>query len=68
MKIAEIYQRYLNGEKFKSISDINLGRLPVKHPADLVGSSPIMQVLAEKHSKNLRLNNKKSGSAYFCVR
>jgi len=59
MKISEIYKKYLNGEKFKSINEINLGRLPVKHPADLVGSSPIMQALAEKHSKNLRLNKKK---------
>ncbi|TQR18485.1 hypothetical protein [Psychrobacillus soli] len=59
MKMSEIYKKYLNGEKFKSISEINLGSLPVKHPADLVGSSPIMQVLAEKHSKNLRLNKKR---------
>ncbi|WP_186670660.1 hypothetical protein [Sporosarcina sp. BP05] len=58
MKIVEIYERYLKGEKFKSISEINLGYLPVKQPADLVGQSPIMQKLAEKHSKNLRLYKK----------
>ncbi|MEK4485896.1 hypothetical protein MHH81_09920 [Psychrobacillus sp. FSL H8-0484] len=58
MKISEIYAKYLKGEKFKSISDINLGRLPVKHAADLVGSSPIMQELAKKHSKNLKYNKK----------
>ena len=58
MKIIEIYERYLNGEKFKSISEINLGQLPVNHPADLVGQSPIMQKLAEKHSRSLRLYKK----------
>ncbi|MBO0600161.1 hypothetical protein I2483_00665 [Sporosarcina sp. E16_3] len=58
MKIVEIYERYLKGEKFKSISEINLGNLPVKQPADLVGQSPIMQKLAEKHSKYLRIYKK----------
>jgi len=58
MKIVEIYERYLNGEKFKSIAEINLGQLPVNHPVDLVGPSPIMRKLAEKHSKSLRLNKK----------
>jgi hypothetical protein len=51
MKIIDIYEKYLKGEKFKSIREINLGELPVKQPADLVGSSPIMQELAKKHSK-----------------
>ena len=54
MKITEIYERYLNGEKFKSISEMNLGYLSVKHPADLVGRSPIMQELAKKHSKYVK--------------
>jgi hypothetical protein len=58
LKIVEIYERYLKGEKFKSISEINLGNLPVKQPADLVGQSPIMQKLAKKHSKCLRLYKK----------
>ncbi|MEK3977489.1 hypothetical protein MKY37_00195 [Psychrobacillus sp. FSL K6-2836] len=58
MKISEIYKRYLNGEKFKSISDINLGKLPIKHAADLVGSSPIMQEIAKKHSKSLKHQKK----------
>lgn len=56
MKISQIYERYLNGEKFKSIREINLGYFPIKRPADLVGRSPIMQELAKKHSKHL--NNK----------
>lgn len=56
MKISEIYKRYLKGEKFKNIRDINLGYLPIKRPADLVGPSPIMRELAKKHSKHL--NNK----------
>jgi hypothetical protein len=60
MKIVEIYERYLNGKKFKSISEINLGHLPVKQPADLVGASPIMQELAKRHSTSLRLNTKKT--------
>ncbi|MFJ7935919.1 hypothetical protein [Sporosarcina sp. NPDC096371] len=51
MKIVEIYEKYLRGEKFKSMSEIKLGELPVKQPADLVGTSPIMQELAKKHSK-----------------
>ena len=59
MKIVEIYERYLNGGEFKSISEINLGHLPVKQPADLVGASPIMQELAKRHSTSLRLNTKK---------
>ncbi|WP_313892396.1 hypothetical protein [Psychrobacillus sp.] len=59
MKISDIYKRLLNGEKFKGVRDINPERLPVKNPADLVGSSPIMQKMAKKHSKNLKLNNKK---------
>ena len=45
MKVFKIYERYLNGEKFKSVSEINLGYLSVKQPADLVGRSPIMQEL-----------------------
>ncbi|MGE8077481.1 hypothetical protein [Peribacillus loiseleuriae] len=39
-----------------SIREMNLGDLPIKQPADLVGRSPIMQDLAKKHSKHL--NNK----------
>lgn len=58
MKVFKIYERYLNGEKFKSVSEINLGYLSVKQPADLVGRSPIMQELAKKHSKYFKLNNK----------
>lgn len=58
MKITEIYKRYVNGEKFKSISEMNLGYLSVKQPVDLVGRSPIMQELAKKHSKYVKCNNK----------
>jgi len=58
LKISEIYRRYLNGEKFKSISEINLRKLPIKHAADLVGSSPIMQEIAKKHSKSLNYPKK----------
>ena len=54
MKISEIYKRYLKGEKFKSISELNLRSLPIKQAADLVGSSPIMQEIAKKHSKSLK--------------
>ena len=57
MKVSEIYKRYLNGKKFKSIKEINLGHLPVKRPVDLVGPSPIMQELAKKHSKYLNFIN-----------
>ena len=58
MRIVEIYEKHLNGEKFKSLSEINLGELPVKQPADLVGSSPIMQELAKKHSKFFKFKTK----------
>lgn len=54
MKIRDIYNRLLKGEKFKNVSDIKLNQLPVKHPADLVGPSPIMQEMAEKHSKHFK--------------
>lgn len=54
MKMIELYQRFLKGEKFKSLQDINLGCLPVKKPVDLVGRSPIMQELAKKYSYNLK--------------
>jgi len=56
LKISEVYKRYLNGEKFKNIREINLGYLPIKQPVDLVGRSPIMQELAKKHSRHV--NNK----------
>lgn len=58
MKMLELYRRYLNGEKFKSLGDINFGCLPVKKPVDLVGRSPIMQELARKYSYNLNNKNK----------
>ncbi|HBI03416.1 MAG TPA: hypothetical protein DDY49_05235 [Paenibacillaceae bacterium] len=54
MKMIELYQRVLNGDKFKSLKDINLGCLPVKQPVDLVGRSPIMQELAKRYSYNLK--------------
>lgn len=50
----EIYQRFINGEKFKGVSDIKLDELPINNPADLVGPSKIMQALAEKHSTDLK--------------
>jgi hypothetical protein len=47
-------QKIPTGEKFKGIEDINIRDLPVKHPADLVANSPIMQKMALKHSRLLK--------------
>lgn len=55
MKIGELYSKYLNGERFKSMREIDVGYLPVKHPKDLVGNSTILQALAKRHSKSLKL-------------
>lgn len=55
--MLELYKKYLNGEKFKRISDLDLLDLSINQPSDLVGSSKIMQDIAKKHSKNLQ-NNK----------
>lgn len=59
MKIRDIYERLLRGEKFKGVNEIKLNHLPVKRPADLVGPSPIMQEIAEKHSKHFKEKNRK---------
>ncbi|WP_158553544.1 hypothetical protein [Peribacillus saganii] len=52
--MIEIYRKYRKGERFKELSDINLRDLAVKQPADLVGSSMIMQQMAKKYAKSLR--------------
>jgi hypothetical protein len=54
MKLNDLYKRYMDGEKFKRLSEMDIGNLPIKHPSDLVGRSPIMQKLAKKHSKYLK--------------
>lgn len=52
--MMELYQKYLQGETFKGINEINLSKLPIKKPADLVGASTIMQEIAKKHAKTLK--------------
>jgi hypothetical protein len=54
VSMLDIYRRYLRGEKFKGIEDINIRDLPVKHPADLVANSSIMQKMALKYSRLLK--------------
>jgi hypothetical protein len=49
MSMMEIYKKVLRGEKFKSISDLQLHKLSIKKPQDLVANSPIMQDMIAKH-------------------
>lgn len=51
MKMNELYEKHLNGEKFKEIKDIKLGQLPVRYPVDLVGENKTMKRIALKHSR-----------------
>jgi hypothetical protein len=56
-RMSDLYLSFLRGKKFKEMSDIDLNRLPIKTPADLVGNSAIMQELAKKHSKSFKKKN-----------
>ena len=51
MRTMELYKKYLRGEKFKEIKNLNLTKLAVEQPADLIANSIIMQEMALKHSK-----------------
>ncbi|UAC49650.1 hypothetical protein K6959_07560 [Bacillus aquiflavi] len=57
MGMLQLYKRFKKGERFKGINEIDLRKLPIKQPADLVGPSLIMQEMAKKHAKTLK--NKK---------
>jgi hypothetical protein len=58
--MLEIYQQVLQGKKFKSISDLNLGVLSIKHPSELCANSPVMQAIIAKHWDAVKrpVNNK----------
>lgn len=64
MRTLEIYKRYLRGEHFKGIRDLNLNKLAVEQPADLIANSFIMQEMALKHSKVLKQN--RNSNDKFC--
>ncbi|MBA4536567.1 hypothetical protein H1Z61_05230 [Bacillus aquiflavi] len=54
MGMLQLYKRFKKGERFKGINEIDLRKLPIKQPADLVGPSLIMQEMAKKHAKTLK--------------
>ena len=56
MRTLELYKRYLRGERFKGVKDLNLNKLAVEQPSDLIANSIIMQEMARKHSKLLNQN------------
>ncbi|KQL54341.1 hypothetical protein AN964_13120 [Heyndrickxia shackletonii] len=56
MRTLELYKRYLRGERFKGVKDLNLNKLSVGQPSDLIANSIIMQEMARKHSKFLNQN------------
>ncbi|PKR83407.1 hypothetical protein [Heyndrickxia camelliae] len=56
MRTLELYKRYLRGERFKSVRDVDLNHLSVRQPSDLIANSIIMQDMARKHSKVLHQN------------
>lgn len=54
MRTLELYKKYLRGERFKEVKDLNLNKLSVGQPSDLIANSIIMQEMAQKHSKLLK--------------
>ncbi|MBS4172754.1 hypothetical protein [Bacillus sp. FJAT-49736] len=54
MRTLDLYKRYLKGERFRGVRDLNLNNLSVEQPSDLIANSVIMQEMAWKHSKVLQ--------------
>jgi hypothetical protein len=59
MSTLDLYKRFLRGEQFKGIRDLNLTKLSVKQPSDLIANSLVMQEMAAKHSRVLKNKRKK---------
>lgn len=49
LKMIDLYRKHLSGETFKGLSEMNLDHFPIKNPADLAGSSPVLQHIVKKH-------------------
>mgnify|MGYP007019865625 CR=1 FL=1 len=49
LKMIDLYRKHLSGETFKGLSEMNLDHFSIKNPADLAGSSPVLQHIVKKH-------------------